>query len=134
MNDLASLMSSSVVSESQKLSLQSSHICSEGKMVGAKPLPTPKLIAVILQRSASLFSQFPTDKTAVQMAEAEAAPSEAPDENHIEDLIAENLVDSLSILPEVELTNALHDFVDKVGRFCHTAINIIAYYRGKLWI
>lgn len=46
--------------------------------------------------------------------EAAAAPNEAPDENQIEDLIAENLIDSLSILPEVDLANALHEFVEKV--------------------
>lgn len=50
----------------------------------------------------------------VQTVEADKAPQEAPDENQIEDLIAENLIDSLAILPEIDLANALHDFVDKV--------------------
>ena len=51
----------------------------------------------------------------MQAAETDNVPQEAPDENQIEDLIAENLIDSLAILPEVDLANALHEFVDKVS-------------------
>ena len=40
---------------------------------------------------------------------------EALDEKQIEDLIAEHLQQHLEILPEQDLANALHDFVDKVG-------------------
>ncbi len=51
----------------------------------------------------------------MQAAETDNVPQEAPDENQIEDLIAENLIDSLAILPEIDLANALHEFVDKVS-------------------
>lgn len=56
-----------------------------------------------------------------QVTEADAPPNEAPDENHIEDLIAENLIDSLAILPEADLANALHEFVEKVTPFAPEA-------------
>lgn len=39
---------------------------------------------------------------------------EALDERQIEDLIAEHLQQHLEILPEQDLANALHEFVDKV--------------------
>ena len=39
---------------------------------------------------------------------------EALDERQIEDLIAEHLHQHLEILPEQDLANALHSFVDKV--------------------
>lgn len=41
---------------------------------------------------------------------------EALDERQIEDLIAEHLQQHLEILPEQDLANALHEFVDKVMR------------------
>ena len=40
---------------------------------------------------------------------------EALDERQIEDLIAEHLNQHLEILPEQDLANALHNFVDKVN-------------------
>jgi len=43
---------------------------------------------------------------------------EALDEHQIEDLIAEHLQQHLEILPEQDLANALHNFVDKVSRGC----------------
>ena len=43
---------------------------------------------------------------------------EALDERQIEDLIAEQLQQHLEILPEQDLANALHNFVDKVSRGC----------------
>ncbi len=43
---------------------------------------------------------------------------EALDERQIEDLIAEHLQQHLEILPEQDLANALHNFVDKVSRGC----------------
>ncbi len=43
---------------------------------------------------------------------------EALDERQIEDLIAEHLQQHLEILPEQDLANALHNFVDKVSRDC----------------
>ena len=46
---------------------------------------------------------------------------EALDERQIEDLIAEHLQQHLEILPEQDLANALHEFVDKVPyASCHT--------------
>ena len=51
------------------------------------------------------------------------------DETQIEDLITEHLVDNLAILPEVDLANALHDFVDKVPAitFSHTIYVTLRY-------
>lgn len=46
--------------------------------------------------------------------EEDENPAAPPDEHQIEDLIADNLKDNLSILPETDLGNALHDYVDKV--------------------
>ncbi len=43
---------------------------------------------------------------------------QALDERQIEDLIAEHLQQHLEILPEQDLANALHNFVDKVSRGC----------------
>ncbi len=45
---------------------------------------------------------------------------EALDERQIEDLIAEHLQQHLEILPEQDLANALHNFVDKVSCGCTT--------------
>lgn len=44
---------------------------------------------------------------------------EALDERQIEDLIAEHLQQHLEILPEQDLANALHNFVDKVSLPAH---------------
>ena len=46
---------------------------------------------------------------------AEGIRPEALDERQIEDLIAEHLNQHLEILPEQDLPNALHNFVDKVN-------------------
>ena len=39
---------------------------------------------------------------------------EAVDEDQIADLVKENLTERLAIIPEPELAQALHDYVDKV--------------------
>ena len=54
---------------------------------------------------------------------------EALDERQIEDLIAEHLNQHLEILPEQDLANALHNFVDKVSPL---ALSVMAHLLG-LW-
>lgn len=54
---------------------------------------------------------------------------EALDEKQIEDLIAEHLQQHLEILPEQDLANALHDFVDKV---CLEKLCLLALIRHAL--
>ena len=52
----------------------------------------------------------------VEIAEGEAPPRpETVDEDQIAELVEQNLAEKLTILPEVELAQALHDYVDKVA-------------------
>ena len=60
-----------------------------------------------------LFLQAPGE-VSDQAALTEGIRPEALDERQIEDLIAEHLQQHLEILPEQDLANALHEFVDKV--------------------
>lgn len=50
---------------------------------------------------------------------------EALDERQIEDLIAEHLQQHLEILPEQDLANALHNFVDKVSLPAHMVVPLV---------
>lgn len=52
-------------------------------------------------------------RTTGEIGANEMARPEALDETKISDLIAQHLSHDLQILPELELTNALHDFVEK---------------------
>lgn len=57
---------------------------------------------------------------------------EALDQHRIEQLVAENLQTKLQVVEETELANALHDFVDKVGKALKVLSCICALFSSQL--